>query len=166
MIGLQGHLIILPVPCGKYNIIQRLLQSFFFRNEWKFILLFQTNLESKARGFLPTIQLDFTWTIEMSDRQNDRFASPSDGLSNSFSTMRKAENSFTERFLQVNKISLDYKTVTDQRLVVFYQLFNWASTEPSKWSIEKMIVSQGHLNIAAVPWVQHEIIPKKIFANE
>ena len=39
----------------------------------KISLLFQTVLESEARSLLPTVQLDFSWTLEMSDRQNDRF---------------------------------------------------------------------------------------------
>ena len=40
----------------------------------KISLLLQTVLESEVRSFLPTVQLDFNWTLEMSDRQNDWFA--------------------------------------------------------------------------------------------
>ena len=43
----------------------------------------QTVLESEARIFLPTVQLDFSWTLEMSDRQNDRLARPSGSLKSS-----------------------------------------------------------------------------------
>ena len=34
---------------------------------------------------MPTVQLDFSWTLEMSDWQNDRFARPCDNLSSSLS---------------------------------------------------------------------------------
>ena len=37
----------------------------------KISLLLQTALESEARSFLPTAQLDFSWALEMSDREND-----------------------------------------------------------------------------------------------
>ena len=53
----------------------------------KISLLLQTVLESEARIFLQTVQLDFSWTLEMSDRQNDRFARPSDSLKSSVSTI-------------------------------------------------------------------------------
>ena len=43
----------------------------------KISLLLQTFLESEARNFLPTFQLDFSWTLKMSNRQNDWFARPS-----------------------------------------------------------------------------------------
>ena len=53
----------------------------------KISLLFQTALESEATSFLPTDQLDFSWTLKMSDRQNDRFARPSDSVKRSLSTL-------------------------------------------------------------------------------
>ena len=53
----------------------------------KISLLFQTVLESEARSLLPTDQLDFSRTLKMSDRQNDRFARPSDCLKSSLSTL-------------------------------------------------------------------------------
>ena len=53
----------------------------------KISLLLQTVLESEARRFLPTVQLDFSLTLEMPDRQNDRFARPSDSLKSSLSTI-------------------------------------------------------------------------------
>ena len=34
----------------------------------KINLVLQTVLESEARGVLPTVQLDFSWTLDMSDR--------------------------------------------------------------------------------------------------
>ena len=52
-----------------------------------------------------------------------------------------------------SKISLHYRTVIDQRLTVFHQLFSWTSVGPSKCPIDKMIGSQGHLTIWRVPWV-------------
>ena len=51
----------------------------------KISLFFQTVLESVARSFLPTVQLDFSWTLGMSDRQNHRFGRPSECLSSSLS---------------------------------------------------------------------------------
>ena len=53
----------------------------------KIRLLLRTVLESEARSFLPTVQLDFSWTFEMSDWQNDRIARPSDSLKSSQSTI-------------------------------------------------------------------------------
>ena len=32
--------------------------------------LFQIVLKSEDRSFLPTVHLDFSWTLQMSDRQN------------------------------------------------------------------------------------------------
>ena len=50
-------------------------------------LLLQTVLESEANSLSPTVQLDFSWTLEMSDRQNDLFARPSDTLKSYISTL-------------------------------------------------------------------------------
>ena len=36
----------------------------------KISLISQTVLKSETRSFLPTVQLDFSWTLEMSNRQN------------------------------------------------------------------------------------------------
>ena len=49
----------------------------------KISLLLQTVLESEVRSFLPTVQLDFNWTLEMSDQQNDWFARTFHNLSSS-----------------------------------------------------------------------------------
>ena len=51
----------------------------------KLACFFKAVLESEPRMFLPTVQLDFSWTLEMSDRQNHRFARTSDSLSSSMS---------------------------------------------------------------------------------
>ena len=53
----------------------------------KVSLLFQTALESEARTFLQTVQLDFSWTLEMYDWRNDPFARPSDSLRSSLSSL-------------------------------------------------------------------------------
>ena len=80
----------------QHGIIQRHLQNQLFGNEStsklsikkinrafdKISLLFQTVLELKAKRLLQTVQLEFSWTLEMSDRQNDRFARLSDSLKN------------------------------------------------------------------------------------
>ena len=46
-------------------------------------LLFRNVLESEARSVLPTVQMDVTWTPEISDRKSDRCARPSECLSSS-----------------------------------------------------------------------------------
>ena len=53
----------------------------------KISVVFQTVLESEARSVLPTVQLDFSSILQMSDQQNDQFARLPDSLSNSLSTM-------------------------------------------------------------------------------
>ena len=45
-------------------------------------LLIDQRLDDSS-SLSPTIQLDFSWTLEMSHRQNDRFASTSNSPSNS-----------------------------------------------------------------------------------
>ena len=39
----------------------------------KINLLLPTVLESDSRTFLPTVQLDFSWALKVSDQQNDQF---------------------------------------------------------------------------------------------
>ena len=78
----------------------------------KISLLFQTVFESETRSLLPTVQLDFSWTLEMSDQQNDRLVRLSEGLSISPSaTLHHPEalsklsgKFFTKIFLKVIKI--------------------------------------------------------------
>ena len=53
----------------------------------KISLLFQTVLESEAASLTPTDQLDFSWTLEMSNRHNAWFARPSDSVKRSPSTL-------------------------------------------------------------------------------
>ena len=72
----KGHLNVWAVPWVQHDIIQSLLQ-----------LLFQTVLESEAKSLLPTVQFDFSWTLEISNRQNDRFERLSDSLKSSVSTI-------------------------------------------------------------------------------
>ena len=101
MIGSQGHLNFTAVPLEQHDIIEMYLQSQFFWNEStskssiikinrafdKISLLFQTVFELEAKSLLSTVQLEFSWTLEMSDRQNDRFARLSGSLKNSVSTI-------------------------------------------------------------------------------
>ena len=42
----------------------------------KLSLLFQTVLEQEPSSVSPTVTLDFSWTLGMSDLQNDRFTRP------------------------------------------------------------------------------------------
>ena len=65
----------------------------------------------------------------------------------------------------LRKISLHYQTVIDQRLTAFHQLFSWTSVGLSKCLIDKMIGSQGHLNVSEVPVVQHDIIQRLFETN-
>ena len=86
-----------------------------------------------------------------------------------------AKNSITEVFFQINKfwnyalkkvpyplskISLHYVTAPPSQLTVFHQLFSWTSVGLSKCLIDKMIGSQGRLNVWAVLRVQYDIIQK------
>ena len=58
------------------------------RNDFdKIGLLSLTVSESEGRSLLATVQLDFSWTLDMPDQQIDRFARAIGSLSNSFSTM-------------------------------------------------------------------------------
>ena len=59
----------------------------FNRTVDKISLLFQTVLEPETKSLLPTVRLDFSSTIKMRDRQNDRFTRPSDSLKSSVSTV-------------------------------------------------------------------------------
>ena len=47
-------------------------------------------------------------------------------------------------------------------LDVFHQLFSWISVGPSKYSIDKMIGSQGHLTVWRVPWIQSVLTKNSI----
>ena len=151
----------------------------YLKEPWKKIsnnfeknsLLLKTVLESEAGSLSPTVQLDFRWTHEMSDRQNDRFTRPSESLSNSLNTMCSSwELSHRIFFCQsinfkikyckkfhchLTKISLHYQTVLDQRLTAFHQVFSWTSARPSKCPIHKMIGLQGHLTVWILPWLSY-----------
>ena len=88
-----------------------------------------------------------------------------------------AKNSFTENFskwiniqikhcktfhCRLSKISLHYQTVIDQRITLFNQLFSCTSVGPSKYPIDKMISSQGHLTVWTIPWIQCAISKNSI----
>ena len=142
MIGSQGHLTVrsvLLVPCAlvKNSITEFFskLMNFKIRHQKNFhcrlsniSLHYVTASPSEANSLLPTVQLDFrwtleisnrqklqatnllptvqlyfSWTLEMSDRQNDRFARPSYTLKSSMSTLALTKNSITKLFLQINK---------------------------------------------------------------
>ena len=117
----------------------------------------------KASRLSPTVQLDLSWTLEMSNLQNDLFRRPSESLSNSlnamctiwellhknfFSKSLKFKIRYCENFqCPLNKISLHYHTVIDQKLTVFHQLFSWTTVRPSKCPNDKMISLQDHLRV-------------------
>ena len=127
---------------------------------------------SQGNSLSPTNQLDFSWTLQMSDR----FAKPSESISNSLNAMctiwellhRIVFASYWNLKLGIvkvfnvllSKISLHYQTVIDQKLTVFHQLFSWTSVGPSKCPIDKMIGSQGHPRVWGYPRVQHYIIQR------
>ena len=112
MIGLQGHMSVWAFPWVQYYIIESPFKPNSVKmNEFpnqplkrisndfdKISLLFQFALESEARSLLPTAQLDFRWTLDMSDQQTDWFATTSDSLSNSFSTMYTGWELFHRKF--------------------------------------------------------------------
>ena len=47
----------------------------------------------------------------------------------------------------LTKFSVDSQAAIDQRLVVFYQPFDWTSVGHSKGLINKLIDSQGQLTV-------------------
>ena len=53
-------------------------------------LHFETVLELESRELLPTVHLDFSWTLKISDQQNDWFAKASDSLGSSQTVPRVA----------------------------------------------------------------------------
>ena len=53
----------------------------------------------------------------------------------------------------LDKISLHYHTVIDHRLTVVHQLFSWTSVGLPKCPINKIIGSQSHLRVWAIPWI-------------
>ena len=65
-----------------YQLLKKINSAFD-----KISQLFQTVLKSEAKTLLQTVQLDFSWGLEMSDQQNDRFARLSDSLKSSVSTI-------------------------------------------------------------------------------
>ena len=84
----------------------------FNNNFDKISLLFETVFNSEARSVLPTVQLDFSWTLKMFDGQNNWFPRTSEGLSisqsdilhNSEALSKLSGNSFMKIFLKVTKI--------------------------------------------------------------
>ena len=101
MIGLQGYLTVwgIPwVPCAqaKNSITEIFSKGIIFEimpckkvycSLFKFSLHSLTASWSEASNLSTNVQLDFSWTLEISDQQNDRFARPTNSLSNSLSTM-------------------------------------------------------------------------------
>ena len=63
-----------------------------------------------------------------------------------------------ETVKRVNDTSQSWKSKRQMRTVkdqspAFHQLFRWPSVGPSKYPIDKMIGSQGHLAIGAILWI-------------
>ena len=140
----------------------------FNNNFDKIKLLFQTVFEWKTRSLLPTVQLDFSWTLKMSVDKMIRLQAHLRVRANFWMPCVLSENSSQNLFwtslkfkmrhcknfqCALSKISLHYQNVIDQRLTVFHQLFSWTSVGPSKCPIDKMIGSQDHLRVLAIPWM-------------
>ena len=112
MIGLKGHMSVWAFPRVQYYIIESPFKANSVKmNEFvnqplkrisndfdKISLLFQFVLKSEARSLLPTAQLDFRWTLDMSDPQTDWFARTFDSLSNFFNTMYTGWELFHRKF--------------------------------------------------------------------
>ena len=96
MIGLQGYLTVWTVPWLPL-ISARMFSKAYFRKLYfqasntkifrcssnKIWLNSQTVSWSQVSSCSPTIQLDFNWTLEMSNQRNDRFARSSGNLNSS-----------------------------------------------------------------------------------
>ena len=80
-------------PSGTLKSSVSTLCSNFEIRHWKILhsrlskvtLHYETAPSSEATSVSPTAQLDFSWTLQISDRQNDWFARPSQCLSSSVS---------------------------------------------------------------------------------
>ena len=106
MIGSQGYLTVWRIPWVPSVLSKNYISEFLSKwinfeithSKHVHCPLTKISLHSLAASWLesgslsPTVQLhfskltlhmDFTWTLEMSDRQNDRFARTSDSLSSS-----------------------------------------------------------------------------------
>ena len=141
---------------------------------------------SQANCLSPTVQLDFSWTLKLSDQQNDRFARPFGSLSSSPCATWQLPEALSKPILSkwmnfytnhtqkklvmiLMKIACFFKLFRNQRLESFCQLFSWTSVRPSKCRIDKMIGSQGRLRVWAIPWmpcVLSENSFTKIFLRE
>ena len=65
----------------NYKSLKKIILAFD-----KISLLFQAVLESEARSVLPTVQMDLSWTLQMSYQQDDWSARPLDSLRSSLTT--------------------------------------------------------------------------------
>lgn len=72
---------------------------------------FVTASLSEASILSPTVQLDFTWTLEMSDWQNDWFGSPSGSLRNSLTTMCTSSELFGNEKLINDKLGIQKNVI-------------------------------------------------------
>ena len=98
-----------------------------------------------------SIQLDFSWTLEMLSCQDDRFARSSGSLRSSLTFMCTNWELFHRKsFIKkinsklgnqkkfhcvLSKISLFYEAA--QKLTFFHELFSWTSVGPPKYLINK-----------------------------
>ena len=71
---------------------------------------------------------------------------------------------------RLSKISLRYLTAPTSKATNYSPTVRWTSVGPSKCPIDKMIGWEGHLNVWAVPWVQHDLIHRflqcQFFGND
>ena len=101
MIGSQGYLTVWKIPWVPYVLYKNSISE--FSSKWiNFEIRHQKNVHcpltkislhslaaswSETCNLSPTFQLDLSWTLEMSDRQIDRFARTSDSLSSSLNAI-------------------------------------------------------------------------------
>ena len=85
----------------------------------KISLHFLTVSWSETSSYLPTVQLDFSWVLEMSNRQNDRFAWTSDNLNSSLSgTWHHLEE------IQTLGHFIQNKQILKEEPINFYRLYD------------------------------------------
>ena len=171
MIGLQSHLNVWAAPWVQHDIIQRLLQSQFFRNEliskptikkkltvrsiklaWFHHLLSWTSIGPSRCSIDKMIVRKAIWQseqfLEYHVNQLRSLSRKNFGKWINFQ-IRDCKTFHCPLF----KISLHYQTVIDQRLTVFHRLFSCTSVGPLKCLINKMIGSEVHLTGWEIPWV-------------
>ena len=113
MIGSQGYLTVWEVPRVPCVLANRKMFSKWINFQITHCKKFHCPLSKISFHYQTMIdqRLDFICTLQLSDRQNDWFARPSDSLTDSLSTMCASTRSLKFFTKQINFEIMDCKTV-------------------------------------------------------